>query len=119
MAFDTYLLDQALARSRAVREEERQATLASVLRLLGALGPQYNIRRAYVFGSVCRPGCFMPESDVDIAIEPLGPESFFAAMSAFALALGREVDLVELDQCHFAHRVREEGIEWTKTPSPS
>lgn len=119
MAFDTYLLDQALARSRAVREEERQATLASVLRLLGELGPQYNIRRAYVFGSVCRPGCFTPDSDVDIAIEPLDPESFFAAMSAFALALGREVDLVELDQCHFAHRVREEGIEWTETPSPS
>jgi len=119
MAFDTYLLDEALSRSRAAREEARQAALARVLRLLRELGPQYNIRRAYVFGSICHPGRFTKDSDVDIAVEPLDPETFFAAMSAFALALGREVDLVELDKCHFAHRVREEGIKWTETPLPS
>ena len=34
MAFDTYLLDEALARGRTVREKERQTALASVLRLL-------------------------------------------------------------------------------------
>ncbi len=119
MAFDTYLLDEALARGRTAREKERQTALASVLRLLRELGPQYSIRSAYVFGSVCRPGRFTKDSDVDIAVEPMDPELFFAAMSAFALALGREVDLVELDKCHFAHRIREEGIEWTETPSPS
>lgn len=119
MAFDTHLLDEALARRRIVLERERQAALASVLRLLEELGPRYGIRRAYIFGSITRPGHFTEASDVDIAVEPMGPEHFFAAMSAFALALGREVDLVELDKCHFAYRIRERGIEWTETPGQS
>ncbi|MFQ6100784.1 MAG: nucleotidyltransferase family protein [Anaerolineae bacterium] len=116
MAFDTYLLDEALARRRTVLEQERQAALSDVLCLLAELGPRYSIRRAYIFGSLTRPGHFTEHSDVDIAVELMEPEHFFAAISTFAAALGREVDLVELDKCHFAHRIRERGIEWTETP---
>jgi predicted nucleotidyltransferase len=116
MAFDTFLLDEALARRRAGQEQDRQKTLADTLRLLDELGSRYQLHRAYVFGSVNRPGRFRPESDVDIAVESIEPEHFFTAMSAFATALGREVDMVELDKCHFAHRIRKEGVEWTKTP---
>jgi predicted nucleotidyltransferase len=115
MAFDTCLLDETVARRHTVLERERQAVLSDVLRLLEELGPQYNIRRAYIFGSTTRPGHFTEHSDVDIAVEPMEPEHFFAAISAFASALGHEVDLVELDKCHFAHRIRERGVEWTET----
>ena len=119
MAFDTSLLDKSLARRRAAREATRQAMLAAVVRLLGELSPRYGFRRAYIFGSVTQPGHFTEQSDVDIAVEPMEPAHFFAAMSALAEALGREVDLVELNKCHFAHRIRERGIEWIATPSSS
>ncbi len=65
MAFDTALLDEALARRRAAREDARQATLVAVQRLLGELAPRYGIRRAYIFGSVTQPGHFTEKSDVD------------------------------------------------------
>jgi len=117
MAFDTRLLDEALARRRVAREAARQATLTATIRLLEELSPRYGIRRAYIFGSVTRPGRFTEKSDVDIAVEQIKPARFFEAMSILAEALGREVDLVELDKCHFAHRIRERGIEWTATHS--
>ena len=118
MAFDTYLLNEAIARRRAIEEHERQATLTQSLHILDKLASRYGISRAYIFGSITRPGQFRPDSDVDIAVEIATPEHFFEAMSVFALTLGREVDLIELEKCHFAHRIQEEGIEWTKTLSP-
>ncbi|MEW5957102.1 MAG: nucleotidyltransferase domain-containing protein [Chloroflexota bacterium] len=81
MPFDTSILDAALAQRRAENEQERQAMLARVLRLLDELGPDYGIRRAYVFGSLARPGRFGPHSDIDIAVEQIDPGQFFEAMS--------------------------------------
>ncbi len=115
MAFDTSILDAALTQRRAQNEQERQALLARVLHLLDELGPGYGIHRAYVFGSLTRPGRFRPDSDVDIAVEQIDPTRFFEAMSELWNSLGREVDLVELDKCHFAQRIREVGILWEKT----
>ncbi len=107
MAFDTSILDAALARRRAGYERERQALLAQVMRLLEQLAPDYDIQQAYVFGSLAVPAQFGPHSDVDLAVEQIAPEQFFEAISKFSTALGRDVDLVELSQCHFAYRIRE------------
>lgn len=114
VAFDTSVLDRALAQRRAARERERQAVLDHLLQLLDELGPRYGISEAYVFGSVTRPGRFDERSDVDIAVEEMAPEDFFDAISAFSTALGREVDLVELRKCRFADRIRSQGIRWKK-----
>ena len=115
MAFDTSLLDEALRRRRAERERERRALLAHTLKLLQEMGPRYNIRHAYIFGSITRPGCFTEDSDIDIAVEAPDPKYLCEAMSVFAAALGREVDMFDLNKCHFAHHIREEGVEW-KSP---
>lgn len=115
MAFDTSVLDTVLARRRAENERERQALLAKVLQLLDELAPRYGIQQAYAFGSIVMPGRFGPQSDVDIAVEQIDPARFFEAMSAFSMLLKREVDLVELGKCHFAHRIRERGILWERT----
>ncbi len=69
MAFDTLILDAALARRRSDYERQRQKLLAKALRLLDELGPGYGIQQAYVFGSLISPGRFGPHSDVDIAVE--------------------------------------------------
>lgn len=119
MAFDTSLLDAALARRRAARERERRVIVSRVLRLLDELGPRYGIRRAYLFGSVARPGQFREESDVDIAVEAMDPELFFDAIATLSFALERDVDLIELRKCHFADRIRAKGILWRERPSRS
>ena len=115
MAFDTSVLDEALARRRATYEQERKILLAEVQRLLDDLGPRYGIQQAYVFGSLVTPGRFIPESDVDIAVEQIDPVHFFEAMGEFSMRLKREVDLVELNKCHFADKIRREGILWTRS----
>jgi predicted nucleotidyltransferase len=50
----------------------------------------------FVFGSAARNE-LRPESDVDIAVRGLPPNRFFAGASQAADALGRPVDLIDLD----------------------
>jgi len=42
------------------------------------------------------------DSGIDLAVEQIEPANFFNAISAFSRYLDREVDLVELKNCHFA-----------------
>jgi hypothetical protein len=44
-------------------------------------------------------------------------EAFFEAMSLLSAALERPVDLIELDECHFAGRIKERGILWSRSSS--
>jgi predicted nucleotidyltransferase len=54
-------------------------------------------REVYVFGSASK-GKLHPNSDVDIAVSGLPPEVFFRAMGKASPALGRPVDLIDLDE---------------------
>ena len=54
-------------------------------------------KEVYVFGSASK-GTMRPNSDVDIAVSGLPPEVFFRAMAAAHDALGRPLDLVDLDE---------------------
>ncbi|RME41336.1 MAG: nucleotidyltransferase domain-containing protein [Caldilineae bacterium] len=113
MPFDTSLRDAALARRRAELERMRKTLLKETQRALESLGPRYGIRRAYIFGSLVAPGRFGPLSDVDIAVEQIDPRQLTEAIGEFSMQLGRRVDLIELEKCHFAHRIREKGLLWT------
>ena len=75
---------------------------AAVLKSLGA-------REVYVFGSAAT-GTLREGSDVDFAVVGLPPRVFFQAMSQAADALGRELDLIDLDEDNpFTRYLREEG----------
>ncbi len=111
----TYLLDEAIIRRQKALEKERQLTLKQVKQWLEANGKRYGIKQAYIFGSLICPNRFTKTSDVDLAVESIEPEHMFMTMTALAEALEREVDLIELFKCPFAHRIRQEGILWTKT----
>jgi predicted nucleotidyltransferase len=75
---------------------------ASALKAVGA-------KEVYVFGSAAH-GTLRENSDVDIAVSGLPPEVFFRAMAKASRALGRPVDLVDLDQdTDFTRYLRQEG----------
>jgi predicted nucleotidyltransferase len=66
-------------------------------------------REVYVFGSVSK-GKLRPHSDVDIAVSGLPAEVFFRAMGKASRAVGRPVDLIDLDvENPFTRYLREEG----------
>ena len=115
MAFDTYLLDRALADRKRQYEQQRLATLAQVKHWLEEQGPKYGIDHAYIFGSLTQPYRFTPRSDVDVAVEPLPPDQFFAAMAALSETVERSVDLVDLLKCPFRDRIRQLGEQWMRT----
>ena len=114
--FKTHLLDEALIRRKEALEQERQTTLQQVKQWLAVNGKRYGIEQAYIFGSLIRPNRFTKQSDVDLAVESIEPEHLFLAMTALAETIGREVDLIELSKCPFAHRIRQEGVLWTRMP---
>jgi uncharacterized protein len=112
--FDTSLLDAVLMRRRQENEQQRLDLLTQVMAWLDANAADYGIDRAYLFGSITRPHRFAEASDVDIAVEQIDPDRFFTAMGTLMETLERDVDLVELSKCHFADRIRQRGLLWTR-----
>jgi len=58
---------------------------------------EFGAREVYVFGSAAS-GVLREGSDVDLAVSGLPPEVFFRAMGQARDALGRELDLIDLDE---------------------
>ena len=73
--------------------EEIKGSIERVASALKAVGA----KDLYVFGSASK-GQMRPNSDVDLAVSGLPPEVFFRAMGIASRALGRQVDLVDLDE---------------------
>jgi predicted nucleotidyltransferase len=66
-------------------------------------------KEVYVFGSAAH-GTLRENSDVDMAVSGLPPEVFFRAMAAAHDALGRPLDLVDLDEDNpFTRYLKDEG----------
>jgi uncharacterized protein len=113
--FSTSRLDQILGDRDLQVEKERQQLLNKTLNWLDKFGPQYGIQKAYIFGSLIQSKRFNPQSDIDIAVEQINPDDFFSVISLISEATEREVDVIELNKCHFANRIRQSGILWTRT----
>lgn len=106
------LLNQLIQQRRDRQEQERQVIVQKVKQWLNTYGAEYGITHAFIFGSVSRPGHFHEGSDVDIAVESIAGDRYFMAISLLSSWLKRDVDLIELSQCPFQHRIRETGIVW-------
>jgi predicted nucleotidyltransferase len=100
-------------RRRREREQRRQAALKALRAAAHSVLPRFpGVRRAYLFGSVLRPGALRSTSDIDIAIEGgLDAEEYFALWQDLEQAApGWLIDLVDLDRdLRFAALVRERG----------
>jgi len=114
MSFQTRYLDQVIANQRSQLEKERQNLLNKTIDWLDKYASQYGIEQAYIFGSLTCQNQFTHESDIDMAIEITNEDNFFSVMGSISEATGREVDIIPLNNCHFAHRIRERGIKWTR-----
>lgn len=112
--FDTSVLDAAQARRRVESEQLRQQVLQRTLDFLDVFGSRHGLDEALLFGSVIVPQRFGKHSDVDVAVDAIDPALFFDLMASLSLALGRDVDLVDLSQCHFAEQIRQKGVRWTR-----
>lgn len=113
MAFPTPLLDARWAKEKAQNEQDRQQLLQQTLAWLAENAQRYGVEGGYVFGSVTVPNRFTQRSDVDLAVETHKIGNICALMGALSMHIDRDVDVVALDQCHFAQKIRATGLSWT------
>ena len=73
--------------------EELERLIEKAVAELKAAGAQ----EVYVFGSAAKDK-LRENSDVDMAVSGLPPEVFFRAMGKASRALGRPIDLIDLDE---------------------
>jgi predicted nucleotidyltransferase len=106
-------LQARLAQQYAAREKRRQAARAAARAAANRVLPHFPaVQRAYLFGSVLRPGALRLTSDVDIAIEgQLDAETYFSVWRELERsAPGWEIKVLELGpDVRFAACVRQEG----------
>lgn len=57
-------------------EEVRKQLLTRVHKAAAALKSRFAVRRVVVFGSLVHPAWFIPDSDVDLAVEGLAPKDY-------------------------------------------
>lgn len=115
--YNTYRLDWLIQAKTATAESDRQQTLQVVLKWLDQWGQHYGMEQAYIFGSLLRPGHFTAASDVDVATETLDLEKHFQAIAHLSRVVERDADLIPLDHCPFAARIRATGWLWTAPTS--
>ena len=80
----------------SVSQAPRASIDADRLRAAAALLLRLGATEVFLFGSAARNE-LRPDSDIDIAVRGLPPARFFAAASKATDALGRPVDLMDLD----------------------
>lgn len=99
------------AREELERERRRQETAARLKPIVERFAAEFAVRRVILFGSRAF-GRERPGSDVDLAVEGLAPERYFAAFRFLERELGADlVDLVEYEVAGATLRQRiEEGI---------
>ena len=103
---------------RRRREQEEQRTrqrLALKARenldqVVAVLRQRFCVERIVLFGSLAQ-GELFPDSDVDLAVEGLAAEQYFAAIDAAATLLALPVDLVRLEEAppSLIRRIEREG----------
>jgi len=113
--FNTAKLDKILSDQTLQNEQERQNLLRKAIKWLDEYALHYGIHTAYIFGSLTQPNKFHQNSDVDIAVEEINLNDFFAVMGLLSETMGRNVDITEIHKCHFRERIKQAGIRWTAT----
>jgi len=82
----------------AEEQRERGQLLGRVRAAATLLKSRYAARRVVLFGSLAHAAWFVPDSDVDLAVEGLAGTDYWQAWKAVEEALGdRSVDLIDIE----------------------
>lgn len=82
----------------AAEQGERARLLTRVREAATALKAQFDVRRVVLFGSLAHAAWFVPDSDVDLAVEGLKEDDYWEAWRLVEEVIGdRPVDLIEIE----------------------
>ena len=108
------LLERYLKKIEQKKEKQRLEVLQNVLEALGKLSKELSFKKAYIFGSILKKKRFYYDSDIDIAVAGLADKDFFLFMSRLGDAVGRNVDIVQLEKHRFKNKITKDGLLWRR-----
>ncbi len=77
---------------------ERERVLSRLQEAADALKARFGVRRVVLFGSLAHEAWFVPDSDVDLAVEGLAGDDYWEAWRLVEEVIGdRLVDLIEIE----------------------
>jgi len=106
------LWHKSILKKQADQEKKRITDLQQVEDTLRTLEKKYQWDEAYLFGSIVLEGRYRQKSDIDIALLGLKKYDYFKFIGEISDLLNRRVDVVLLEECHFAQFIKEKGIKW-------
>ncbi len=104
----------SLLKKEEDREKSRKAMTQRINEALNRLDKKYHMEEVYLFGSVAQSGRFCRNSDIDIAIKGLNRFDYYEFIAEISELLDKRVDVVSLEECHFADSIKEKGIKWNR-----
>ena len=112
MKFDTSLFDRALKKRKEKRSRERKDCLDTVTATLIRVRSQYDIREAYITGSLIVEHRWTETSDVDVAVGGCSGSvlDVMKALEDIVDVTGRVVDVIDLDTHPHPETVRDRGL---------
>lgn len=104
---------QARKRSAEAREIYRRQVLEEVHTVLQSLAEIYHWDELFLFSSLISPGRFTSDSDIDIAVSGIDKHALLAFIAEFSRELGREVDVIRLEESKISDSIRRQGQRWS------
>lgn len=95
-------------------QEQREQLLTRVREAARQLKFQFNVQRVILFGSLAGTDWFVPDSDVDLAVEGLTADNYWHAWRIVEDVIGdRPVDLVEIETAteSLQNAIQKHGME--------
>ena len=105
---------KSILKKQEDQEKIRIAVLKQIKETLCGLEEKYYWDEAYIFGSVVLEGKFNSNSDIDIALQGLNSLDYYAFIGEISDLLNKRVDVVLLEENHFADSIRKKGLKWNR-----
>ncbi len=110
MVFDTSILDEALKVQREKLEQERLNLLNIVTETLKKIKEKYNIKSAYIVGSLAYENRWHKHSDIDVAVSGCS-RHVLSIMKELEDVTYKQVDVIDLENNLLSESLAQSGIK--------
>lgn len=85
------------AKNEIIKERFRQNAMTVAETSKDILVKEFSVKKVVLFGSILERGCFEEDSDIDIAVEGLPKDAYFAALARLMMESSFDIDLKPIE----------------------
>ena len=111
MKFSTHMIEKIEYEKHQFLEQKRMDLLQKSIDEIKIYFQLIELDELYITGSILIQNKFNNISDIDIAVKGLSTNLYFKAISELEEKLSRKVEIIELENCSFAEKIRKTGLK--------